>query len=240
MSKELTTLKMFSIVKKPQFLISLRKLAKLIKSFLNKSILLISLMVNSATLKTKTSSTKTLKVSFSRLTNMNMSKVKIIKQDYKSAQFFWANSSKMNNLSAMSLIDLKTTPIKCWKTKLISKLKSMLLTNIWQTLITRTTASKRNLKDLLRLMIKSEEVLTERTMLRTLELKLMMLSDAPSKRLNKEPRDLEEMSLAVTIMNPQPRKRTAENPDQDMPSLAKTTLPWELAEKKQNKIHKIG
>lgn len=113
MSKELTTLKMFFIVKKPQFLISLRKLAKLIKSFLNKSILLISLMVNSATLKTKTSNTKTLKVSFSRLTNMNMSKVKIIKQDYKSAQFFWANSSKMNNLSAMSLIDLKTTPIKC-------------------------------------------------------------------------------------------------------------------------------
>jgi len=152
--KDVTVFNNFSLIKRNPFPRLLSLSMKLTRQFKKKNTIWTNLMVNLDISKVKMNNTKTLKLNYSKLTNMSIFKAKNTNWDTKNSLSFSKKLIKMNNLLLMKLIDWSLTLNKCTLIKLNFKLKLLLLTNIWLILTIKITAFKKSLKVSLRLMIK--------------------------------------------------------------------------------------
>lgn len=152
--KDVTVFNNFSLIKRNPFPRLLSLSMKLTQPFKKKNTIWTNLMVNLDISKVKMNNTKTLKLNYSKLTNMSIFKAKNTNWDIKNLLSFFRKPIKMNNLLLMKLIDWSLTLNKCTLIKLSFKLKLLLLTNTWLILTIKITAFKKSLKVSLRLMIK--------------------------------------------------------------------------------------
>lgn len=132
-------------------------------------------MASSATLNNRMSSTRQRRASSLKPMSTSTCKARIRAWNFRSWRLRIIKLSKMKSLSVTNWIDWSNTLIKWWRTSSICKVRLMLLTGTCPTWITRTTAFRRNLRNLCRPTMLSEWTSIESIRLKIFEQELTTL-----------------------------------------------------------------